>query len=166
MAITICFTPYVFLLKKMLPIFVLSYVVKKQVQKQVTDWLGVAEVREVNSLLLHQSDFNRNIRLQYKNHFQCFFWITVCWSLWGARNTILFEEGILVGLDILGQIQRQTREQFLVRFNNKVEVLWSIWIANPSSFLFLLRVFYFLVRTLVLRSLSLRRLLMLRPCLY
>lgn len=67
-------------------------------------WFGIDLLAENNSLVALFLYFKNLCNRKFKVKFHCCFWLAVCWVLWTSRNFILFDEGRLEDMDILGSL--------------------------------------------------------------
>ncbi|KAL5179182.1 hypothetical protein HKD37_01G000537 [Glycine soja] len=98
----------------------------------VFDWLGIFTIILADIVQLYQQMgfYKKGAKVK---RMKFLFWHVTSWSLWNARNSIIFRDGTLDAASIIARIKMLSWQWLLGKKGNRPGLFFSSWCINPSG---------------------------------
>ncbi|KAI5415173.1 hypothetical protein KIW84_040576 [Lathyrus oleraceus] len=115
----------------------------KSIWKEVFSWFGVdfddlLESSDIDTIVTGEDVLlflSNSLDGRVKSSFFAFIWSLVCWSIWNARNNLVFEHSIWNVVEILLIIKSIGWDWISILSKGSIDINRDLWFANPSNFI-------------------------------
>ncbi|CAL5192304.1 unnamed protein product [Lathyrus oleraceus] len=115
----------------------------KTIWKEVFSWFGVdfddlLEISDIDTIVTGEDVLlflSNSLDGRVKSSFFAFIWSLVCWSIWNARNNLVFKHSIWNVVEILLIIKSIGWDWFSILSKGSIDINRELWFANPSNFI-------------------------------
>ncbi|KAI5398482.1 hypothetical protein KIW84_064028 [Lathyrus oleraceus] len=115
----------------------------KTIWKEVFSWFGVVfddilELSDIGTIVTGEDVLlflSNSLDGKVKSSFFAFIWSLVCWSIWNARNNLVFKHSIWNVVEILLIIKSVGWDWISILSKGSIVINRELWFDNPASFI-------------------------------
>ncbi|KAI5436046.1 hypothetical protein KIW84_022476 [Lathyrus oleraceus] len=115
----------------------------KTIWKDVLSWFGVVfddilDLSDRGTIVTGEDVLlflSNSLDGKLKSSFFAFIWPLVCWSIWNARNNLVFNHSIWNGVEILLIIKSVGWDWISILSKGSIDINRELWFDNPASFI-------------------------------
>ncbi|XP_050895416.1 uncharacterized protein LOC127102040 [Lathyrus oleraceus] len=115
----------------------------KSIWKEVFSWFGMdfdvlLESSDIDTIVTGEDVLlflSNSLDGRVKSSFFAFIWSLVCWSIWNARNNLVFEHSNWNVVEILLFIKSIGWDWISILSKGNIDINRDLWFVNPSNFI-------------------------------